>query len=68
MVVIREIAQRTVPGSDSPHGMADSTCPAPGEYIGPPIKKRITDCGLSMEFGVASVVHPWESHYRSWYA
>lgn len=65
-VTIREIASRIVPNSEG--FMSESRCPSPGEYIGPAIRKRISDGSLRMDFGCASVVHPWEKHYSSHYA
>ncbi len=68
MVTVRPISQSSVPGSESSHGMADMVCPVPGHFTGEPFTKRITAYGLSMKHGTASVVDPWEKHYRSWYA
>jgi hypothetical protein len=65
-VVIREIASRIVPGSEG--FMCESRCPAPGDFIGKPMRKRIGPYGISMAHGTASVVQPWEKHYTSHYA
>lgn len=65
-VVIRPIASATVPGSEG--FMCESLCPSPGQFTGPPIRKRIGPHGIRMDFGCASVVHPWEKHYASHYA
>jgi len=65
MVVIREIAAKTVPGSEGP--MSDWRTPVPGHFIGPPIRKRIGPSGLTMRFGRAVIIQPNEKHRCSWY-
>jgi len=65
IVVIRQIEARTIPGSEGL--MCDWRTPVPGNFIGPPIRKRIGPSGLIMEpGGHAVVIQPTDKHRCSW--
>jgi len=63
--VIREIAGRSVVGSEGSMSCRMAACP--GEFIGEPMRKLIGPYGISAEHGCMSPTTADESHYCSWY-
>jgi hypothetical protein len=73
-ITIREIAQKTEPGSEISHGMAENRLPVPGNFLdkSEPITKRVqfSESGpgsVPMKHGCCSL---WDGRpkYCSWYA
>ena len=63
-VVIRPIGCEDVSAS----GPMSARCrPCPDEFVGPPIVKRVTANGVSMDHGSAMPTSRDSTHYRSWY-
>lgn len=69
-VKLREIAADSVAGSKG--YMSDQVKPAPGEFIGDPISKRVQmvsgEPWISFDHGASRVIGPDSNTYRSWYA
>ena len=65
-VVVREIGLESVPGSEG--HMCDRVKPAKDVFVGPPMTKRIMDCGISMDHGFGRPISENDAEYRSWYA
>jgi len=67
--VIREIASKVVAGSEG--FMSCELRPIAGEYIGEPVRKKITSYGIGEpRYGHCKLTptEPDTSHYSSWYA
>lgn len=67
-VTVREIGCRVVEGSEGM--MCDRRVPAPGCFLddSKPMQRRLTEYGIRMGHGCASLVKAGEDFYCSWYA
>jgi|15BtaG_2_1085339.scaffolds.fasta_scaffold00099_47 hypothetical protein len=65
--IIREIAAKTVPGSEG--FMCDKRVACPGVFIGPKMRKLIGEygCRMASHSAAASPCDPLEENYCSWY-
>ena len=65
--MIREVATEVVEGSEG--FMCCSLRPVPGDFVGEPIKKKITSNGIKLHDCCSlSPTEAGEKHYSSWYA
>lgn len=64
-VTLRRIASKTVSAGEF---MSAKVAPCPGQFIGDPIKKRVTHYGIQFECGWTKITAADETHRASWYA
>lgn len=66
-ITIRELAHKTVEGSEYGHGMACEVLPAIGCYVGEPEEKRVNSDNIKICESIRLSLWDGRPKYKSWY-